>query len=58
LKEVVARHASAPPQELQSNILNAVVEFTRGAGQADDVTLLLVRYRAAQAATALGGHRS
>ena len=55
LKDVVTRHASAPLQELQDNILNAVVEFTRGAGQADDVTLLLVRYRgAAQAATALG----
>ncbi len=55
LKEVVARHASAPLGELQGNILNAVVEFTRGAGQADDLTLLLVRYQgAAQVATALG----
>jgi len=55
LKGVVARHASAPLGELQGNILNAVVEFTRGAGQADDLTLLLVRYQgAAQAATALG----
>src|SRR5712692_4179541 len=56
LKDVVARHASAPLQELQDNILNAVVEFTRGAGQADDVTLLLVRYRgAAQAVEARAG---
>ncbi len=60
LKDVLARHASAPPQELQSNILNAVVEFTRGAGQADDVTLLLVRFHvgAEGAKTAAGGHRS
>src|SRR5207245_9296873 len=56
LKDVVTRYASAPLQELQGNILNAVVEFTRGAGQADDVTLLLVRYQgAAQPATALAG---
>ena len=53
LKDVVARHASAPLQELQDNILNAVVEFTRGAGQADDVTLLLVRYRGAAQAVSL-----
>lgn len=56
LKDVVTRHASAPLQELQDNILNAVVQFTCGAGQADDVTLLLVRYRgAAQAAEARAG---
>ncbi|HLB86257.1 MAG TPA: PP2C family protein-serine/threonine phosphatase, partial [Terriglobales bacterium] len=56
LKDVVARHASAPLEELQGNILNAVVEFTCGAGQADDVTLLLVRYRgAAQAVEARAG---
>lgn len=56
LKGVVARHASAPLGELQGNILDAVVEFTRGASQADDLTLLLVRYQgAAQAATALAG---
>ncbi len=53
LKDVVTRYASASLQELQDNILNAVVEFTRGAGQADDVTLLLVRYQgAAQAVEA------
>jgi phosphoserine phosphatase RsbU/P len=56
LKDVVTRHASAPLQELQDNILNAVVEFTCGAGQADDVTLLLVRYQGAtQAVEARAG---
>lgn len=33
--------------EVQAGILTAVEEFTRGAGQADDLTLLLVRYAGA-----------
>ena len=38
--------------QLQKTILDSVDTFTRGASQADDITLLLVRYRAtAQAAT-------
>jgi sigma-B regulation protein RsbU (phosphoserine phosphatase) len=41
-----------PLDQLQTIILNSVETFTRGASQADDITLLLVRYRAAaQAAT-------
>jgi hypothetical protein len=32
-------------------VLEAVENFARGASQADDLTLLLVRYRAARAAT-------
>jgi len=36
-----------PLDQLQKRILEAVESFTRGASQADDVTVLLVRYRAA-----------
>jgi serine phosphatase RsbU (regulator of sigma subunit) len=57
LKEVLqGRDAASSVEELQSVILAAVEEFTRGARQADDVTLLLVRYQgAAQAAEAAAG---
>jgi phosphoserine phosphatase RsbU/P len=42
----------APLDQLQKTILDSVESFTRGASQADDVTVLLVRFRAAvQAAT-------
>jgi len=44
LEEVVARHGSAPLKELQASILAAVDEFSRDAYQADDITLLIVRY--------------
>lgn len=44
LKEVLAAHTRAPVEELQSAVLEAVQEFTRGAPQADDLTLLIVRY--------------
>ncbi len=51
LKEALKGQANASVEELQSAILAAIEEFTRGARQADDVTLLLVRYQgAAQAA--------
>ncbi len=53
LREVLAAHANASTEELQTAILKAVKNFTRGALQADDLTLLLIRYHgAAQAATA------
>jgi hypothetical protein len=43
----IARHPGVRPVE-------AVESFTRGASQADDITVLLVRYRAlAQAAPAM-----
>ncbi len=45
LKEVAAARACAPLEELKTTILGAVREFTRGAAQADDITLLLARYR-------------
>jgi sigma-B regulation protein RsbU (phosphoserine phosphatase) len=58
LREVLAGRAGASLDELQSAILAAVKVFTRGADQADDLTLLLVRYQgAAQTATALAGGR-
>lgn len=44
LEQVVARHASAPLEKLQAAILEAVEEFTQGAPQADDITVLIVRY--------------
>ncbi|MFQ5694365.1 MAG: SpoIIE family protein phosphatase [Terriglobia bacterium] len=47
LQEVVARHATAPVEQLQTAILAAVAEFTSGAYQADDATLLIVRYHRA-----------
>jgi serine phosphatase RsbU (regulator of sigma subunit) len=36
-----------PLDQLQKTILDSVETFTRGASQADDITLLLVRYRGA-----------
>jgi sigma-B regulation protein RsbU (phosphoserine phosphatase) len=45
----VERHAGKPVDELQAGILADVEEFSRGAHQADDITLLVVRYL---------GHRS
>jgi phosphoserine phosphatase RsbU/P len=42
-----------PLQDLQKSVLEAVENFARGANQADDITLFLIRYRAtARAATA------
>lgn len=54
LKEVLKGRQSVPVEELQSAILAAIEEFTRGARQADDVTLLLVRYQGAAQAAAAG----
>jgi phosphoserine phosphatase RsbU/P len=45
LKEALAGRANVSVKELQEVILSSVREFTRGAGQADDLTLLLVRYQ-------------
>jgi sigma-B regulation protein RsbU (phosphoserine phosphatase) len=44
LRDVVAKHASLPVRELQGFILKAVDDFSRGAYQSDDITLLIVRY--------------
>jgi sigma-B regulation protein RsbU (phosphoserine phosphatase) len=49
LKEVVASHSTKPVGELQEAILESVQKFARGAHQADDITVLLLRYTGAAA---------
>lgn len=44
LESVVARNTGATLEVLQTAILSAVDEFTRGAPQTDDITLLMLRY--------------
>ena len=44
LKTVVAAQASTPVEELQANVIKSVDDFARGANQADDITLLILRY--------------
>jgi serine phosphatase RsbU (regulator of sigma subunit) len=48
LREVVAAHAARPVEAMQAGILAAVERFTRGAPQADDITLLILRYQLAR----------
>ncbi len=54
LKGVLAGLTDVPVEQLQAAILAAVEDFTRGAGQADDLTLLLIRYQGAAQARAGG----
>jgi len=49
LAKLLAGHNETPLDELQKLLLEAVENFAQGASQADDLTLLLVRYRAATA---------
>jgi phosphoserine phosphatase RsbU/P len=52
LRSILAGQHDAALDQIQKTVLESVQDFARGAGQADDITLLLVRYRAAaQAAT-------
>jgi phosphoserine phosphatase RsbU/P len=46
LRGVLAGQPDAPLEQLQKTILECVQNFTRGASQGDDITLLLIRYRA------------
>jgi len=46
LKTVLTGQLECPLEQLQKCVLEAVENFTRGARQADDLTLLIVRYRA------------
>jgi phosphoserine phosphatase RsbU/P len=46
LKDALSEGQEMPLGQLQDKILKSIEAFTRGANQADDVTLLLVRYRA------------
>lgn len=49
LREVLTGQSECPLEQLQKCVLEAVENFARGASQADDLTLLIVRYRAAGA---------
>ena len=50
LKQVLTGLTECPLEQIQKCVLEAVENFTRGAHQADDLTLLIVRYRATAAA--------
>jgi serine phosphatase RsbU (regulator of sigma subunit) len=53
LREVLSGQHEASLELVQKAVLDSVENFTRGASQADDITLFLIRYRgAAQVATA------
>jgi len=52
LRGALADRHDAPLDHLQRTVLECVETFVRGADQADDITLLLVRYRAASQAAA------
>ncbi len=47
LREVLSGQHEVPLEDLQRKVLKSVENFTRGASQADDITVLLLRYRAA-----------
>ncbi|MGA2482205.1 MAG: SpoIIE family protein phosphatase [Candidatus Acidiferrales bacterium] len=47
LQEVLSALGDVSLEEMQKSVLAAVEDFTRGARQGDDLTLLLARYRAA-----------
>jgi len=47
LREALAGQGEAPLEQLQKTVLESIEKFTNGANQADDITLLIVRYRAA-----------
>jgi serine phosphatase RsbU (regulator of sigma subunit) len=49
LKKVLTGLAECPLEEIQKCVLESVENFARGAHQADDLTLLVVRYRATAA---------
>lgn len=45
LRDALAQHSDSSPEQLKAGILDAVEQFTAGAKQSDDITLLVVRYR-------------
>jgi sigma-B regulation protein RsbU (phosphoserine phosphatase) len=49
LREILTGQTECPLDQLQKCVLEAVENFARGASQADDLTMLIVRYRAAGA---------
>jgi serine phosphatase RsbU (regulator of sigma subunit)/pSer/pThr/pTyr-binding forkhead associated (FHA) protein len=54
LSEVLAGQHDAPLDQLQKRVVDSVEKFARGASQADDITLLFIRYRAAAQAAESG----
>jgi sigma-B regulation protein RsbU (phosphoserine phosphatase) len=52
LREALAGGHDVPLDLLQKAVFDSVENFTRGASQADDITLLLVRFRAGSQAAA------
>jgi sigma-B regulation protein RsbU (phosphoserine phosphatase) len=50
LREVLNGQMQTPLDQIQKCVLESVENFSRGASQADDLTLLLVRFRATAAA--------
>ena len=49
LRDMLCPHTETPLDQLQKAVLESVENFSRGTSQADDLTLLLIRYRAASA---------
>jgi serine phosphatase RsbU (regulator of sigma subunit) len=47
LRDSLRGRVDAPLRDLQKSVLESVDNFARGASQADDITLLLIRYRSA-----------
>ena len=52
LREALAGQHDAPLDHIQKTIFDSVEKFSRGASQGDDITVLLVRYRAASQSAA------
>ena len=53
LREVLEGKTNMDLEEIQKTVLESVENFARGARQADDLTLLLVRYRDPKSAETL-----
>jgi serine phosphatase RsbU (regulator of sigma subunit) len=53
LREVLSGQHEAPLEALQKTILESVHAFSRGANQADDITVVVARYRGAKNAATL-----
>ena len=49
----VCKGRQMPLDEIQKTVLESVENFARGARQADDLTILLVRFRAAGTGSAI-----
>jgi serine phosphatase RsbU (regulator of sigma subunit) len=45
LREITGRHGASSCQQLHADAQAAISEFTRGAAQSDDMTLLVVEFQ-------------